>query len=595
MRRTRVFGAFALIASATLVVSACGGSSSGNGPTGSVSTWAAGLGQSNGAYSAPKVTQYTDMVNLITDKAWNDYNNATADAVSTYNGFENVITLLTPYMMDGNNNVVLNKDLMTSVTQTKDSNPQTVVWTINPKAVWSDGAPVSCSDFYLYWLANNGEGNTGPFNSGGTTGYSQMNAPVCSDNGKTVTTTFTSPFVDYKSLFDMTTNALMPAHVLEQATGIADITKLTPNSPASALAPAANFYANSWKGFNPKYDLSDGPYLISAFTPNQSITLTRNPKWWGNPGGPAGFNIKFASDVVTQSKSLQNNEVAVQYSAQPSADGSDALKALSNQGVTYVATPGLSFEHLDLQLKNPLFQDVAVRKAFFQCVDRNQITTKLLGDVEPGAKPANSVMPTDVASGKQDYYSSESTGNAATAKQTLVADGWTPNAQGIMTKNGKTLSFSISHTDIPRRTSTVQLIQSECKAAGMDISDHTDPNFLNGPVAAGQYDVALFAWSSLPFNSAQVTVYQTGGGENWQGLSDPTVDNALKQALAQPTADAALPYYQQADQAIAKTYATLPLFNTPDQWAFSSNWKGIYYQSYNGVLWDANEWQKTGS
>ena len=596
MRRTRLFGAAALTAVAALGLSACGGSSgSANGPSGDVSSWATAVGESNGSYTAPKVTQYNDVVNLITDKPWNSYNNASANTVSTYNAFENILTLETPYMMDGNNNVVLNKDLMDSVTQTKDTNPQTVVWKINPKAVWSDGQPVSCQDFYLYWLANNGGGNTTVFESGGTTGYSQMNAPVCSDNGKTVTTTFTTPFTDYKSLFDMSTSGLLPAHVLTKAIGISDITTLTPNTPKDQLQPAADFWNKSWTGFNKDYDLSDGPYLITNVVPNQSVTMARNPKWWGNPGGPAGFFIKFAPDVVSQAKSLENKEVNVQYSAQPSADGTQELTSAraKSDGITYVATPGLSFEHLDLNLKNPLFQDIAVRKAFFQCVDRNQLVQKLIDPVQPGAKPTGAVMPTDVAQGKLDLYSSESTGNAAQAKQTLQADGWTPNAQGIMTKNGQTLSISISHNDIPRRTQTVQLIQNECQAAGFKITDHTDPNFLSGPVSSGDYDVALFAWSNLPFNSSAVTVYQTGGGENWQGLSSAAVDKALNQALAAPTADAAEPYYEQADKALAAEYATLPLFNTPNQWAFDGAWKGMYYQSYNGVLWDANEWQKT--
>ena len=49
--------------------------------------------------------------------------------------------------------------------------------------------------------------------------------------------------------------------------------------------------------------------------------------------------------------------------------------------------------------------------------------------------------------------------------------------------------------------------------------------------------------------------------------------------------------YQDADKAIADNYATLPLFQTPSMWAF----KGIdrvYMQSYNGVLWNAGEWEK---
>ncbi|GDY29961.1 ABC transporter family substrate-binding protein [Gandjariella thermophila] len=592
MRRSKAFAGFALSAAAALALSACGGGGGGgNGaPTGDVKSWATAQGEKNGAYSAPQVPQSNDTISVITDKPWNSYNNGTADASNSYNSFINVATLQSPFMLDGNNKVILNKDLMDSVEVT-NQNPQTIVWKINPKAVWSDGVPVDCKDFYLAWLSNNGAAKD--FSTASTTGYEQMQAPTCSDNGKTVTTVFTSPFSDWKSLFDITSNNLLPAHIVEQKTGIADITKLTPTSPPDQLKKAADFWNNGWKGFDKSIDLSDGPYVIDGWVQNQSITLVRNPKWWGNPGGPAKITVKWARDLVAQAQALQNNEVQVQFSAQPDANGSDKLKSLSSQGVTYAATPGLSFEHLDLNFKNPLFQDEAVRKAFFQCVNRNELVDKLIKPIESDAKPAGALMFFPGEQGLPDNYSDKSTGNANQAKQTLQAAGWQFGPDGVATKNGQRLAFSISHTDIPRRTQTVQLIQSECKAAGFDIADKTDPNFLNGPVSAGQYDVALFAWSQAPFKSSSISVYKTGGGQNWQGLTAPAADQAFTQALAQTSQEAAIPYYQQAEKAISETYGTLPLFNTPNQWAFAQGMKGVYYQSYNGALWDANEWQKT--
>ncbi|MGH3437523.1 MAG: ABC transporter family substrate-binding protein, partial [Sciscionella sp.] len=593
-----IISALALIAGSAMLATACGsgggGSGTGSGSGGANSAvpsniqgWATSKGESNGSFTAPKVPVTNKTVTLVTDKAWNAYNNGTADAVSTYNGFIDVVALRTPFMLDGNNKVVLDHNLMESVKQTSDS-PQTIVWKINPKAVWSDGAPVSCHDFYLHWLAN--AGLVKDFNTGGTTGYDQMKAPVCSDNDKTVTTTFTKPYQDWKSLFDVTTNALMPSHILEQATGIPDITKLTPTSNAATLKKAADFWNKKWQGFNPKYDVSDGQYMITDYQQDQSITLSRNPKWWGNKGGPAKIVVKFVADLTAQAQALQNGEVQVQYSAQPDADGSSKMKALSSQGIDYAAQAGLSYEHLDLQLKRPIFQDIAVRKAFFQCVNRNELVDKLIKPIQSDAKPANSVLFFPGEPGIPDNYTAKSTGDANQAKKTLEAAGWKMQ-NGVMMKNGKPLTFSISHTDIPRRTQTVQLIQSECKKAGFDIKDHTDPNFLNGPVAAGQYDVALFAWSQAPFKSSSIAVYKSGGGENWQGLSSPAADKDFQQALAQTSQAAAKPYYLKADKAISQTYATLPLFNTPNQWALnSSSWDGPFYQGYNGVLWDVGSW-----
>lgn len=564
MRRSRVVSAGALAAGIALLATACSGGGGGTSNT-------------------------SDAVTVITDKPWNAYNNATGDTTNSYNSFANIAALESPFYLDDKNNVVLNRDLMTSVDVT-NQNPQTVVWKINPQAVWSDGQPVSCKDFYLDWLALNGTAKD--FNGASTTGYDQMQAPTCSDNDKTVTTVFTTPFVDYQSLFDIGSGEMMPAHVLEQNTGIADITKLSPTGDPTQLKAAADFWNKKWQGFDPKLDLADGPYMITGYQQNQSVTLSRNPKWWGKVGGPSTITLKAASSLSTQADALQNHEAEVQFSAQPDVDGSTKLQGMKSQGVTYQAKAGLSYEHFDLNMRNPLFQDIAVRQAFFNCVNRNEIVQKLIKPIEPDATPAPSILFYPGEPNRPDNYSDKSSGNPQQAAQILQNDGWTKGPDGIFTKNGQRLSFSISHTDIPRRAQTVQLVNQECKAAGIDVQDHTDPNFLNGPVSAGQYDVALFAWSTPPFKSSSAATYTTDGGQNYQKLSSPDADAAFKQALQQTSLSAAQPFYMQADKAIAATYETLPLFNTPDQWAYTGAWNGVTYQSLQGALWDANQWTK---
>lgn len=589
--RIKAAGALALIAGAALLAAACGGGSGSDntGLSAEVKGWATGLGGKDGTYAMPKVPQTNDTYVAITDKPYNTYNNGTTDGVNQYNGFALIPALLSPYILNGNNQPVLDKDLMDSV-DVSGTKPQTITWRINPKATWSDGAPVSCKDFWLTWLAN--AAKVKDFRTGGTTGYEQMTSTKC-DGDKAFQATFPQGYADYKSLFGVTANELVPAHILERQTGIADITKLNPTSSEATLKKAADFWNDGWKGFDPKLAVADGPYMISEYQANQSVTLVRNPKFTGNPGGPARIVLKAVQDPVAQAQALQNGDAQVVYSAQANVDGSEKLQQLNSQGVTYQAKSGLTFEHLDLNFRNPLFQDEAVRKAFFQCVDRNEIVQKLIKPVQGNARTAGSAFFFPGDNGWQDVYSDKSTGNPQQAIQTLEADGW-KMVNGVMSKGSQRLSFSISHTDIPRRTQTVQLVQSECKKAGFDIADKTDPNFLNGPVSAGQYDVALFGWAQAPFKSSSITVYKTGGGQNYQKLSNPQVDAATDEALQQPTAEAAIPFYQKADAALASTYATLPLFNTPDVWAFQ-NMKYVFYQSYDGALWNVGEWQKSNS
>ena len=50
---------------------------------------------------------------------------------------------------------VLNSQLLESASVTSSS-PQTVVYKLNPKAVWSDGTPITADDFIYNWQAQSG-------------------------------------------------------------------------------------------------------------------------------------------------------------------------------------------------------------------------------------------------------------------------------------------------------------------------------------------------------------------------------------------------------------------------------------------------------
>src|SRR5215469_11636843 len=62
----------------------------------------------------------------------------------------------TVYVITNNLKPVLDTNYVTSATVTNTS-PQTVVYQINPKAVWSDGTPFDANDFIYMWQANSGD------------------------------------------------------------------------------------------------------------------------------------------------------------------------------------------------------------------------------------------------------------------------------------------------------------------------------------------------------------------------------------------------------------------------------------------------------
>ena len=59
------------------------------------------------------------------------------------------------YIIQPNLTLKLDTNVVTSATVTK-TNPQTVVYQINPKATWSDGVPINADDFIYNWQSQSG-------------------------------------------------------------------------------------------------------------------------------------------------------------------------------------------------------------------------------------------------------------------------------------------------------------------------------------------------------------------------------------------------------------------------------------------------------
>jgi len=602
MKKLRGVSALAATLGAALVLSACGGGGGGGDGGGSGADALTGAKGDNedGTYTAPQVAQGGE-VTFAHEAPYTTYNNATADG----NNFNNVLVLnpviVEPFILEDTLDVLLNADVMESVELTSED-PQVVTYKIKEGVKWSDGEAWDCDDFYLAWMATSAkfvqrgpdgqpilgaEGTPADFFTPAATTGTELVDGECTDD-RTFVETYSEPYTDYKANY--LDRVLLPAHILEQETGVADITQLTPESPQDQIKAVADFWNTGWNGFTKDLMPGSGPYLIDGWQQGNSVTLVRNPEWIGNPGGPERIILRSIEDATAQTQALENQELDV---IAPQADPvvADRLRNLSAQGVTFRSGGGLTFEHLDLNLAFPLFQDVAVREAFAECIDRNDLVDKLIRGVDPGAAPLGSLLFLPDEEGYADLYSERMPADPNQAKRTLEAAGWTLGQDGIYAKDGQRLSFRISHTGIDRRTQTVQLIQSHCREAGIDIVNDADPTFLDERVSAGDYDVALFAWVGEPFKSSKISLYTTTGGQNWSNWSNPRVDETLPKVATEFDEDQRDEYLKQTDQALADVYFSLPLFQLPNMWAYNETVDATSYNGANGVTWNAWEWE----
>ena len=605
MGRTRATSLGALIAAAALVLTACGGS---GGPGGAAPPTPAPTQNfepgkavaTDTPFSRPKVADIGDVA-VTVDEGFQDYNNNTGAANSLANQYVTPLLTPSPFFTDEHTTLRLDTDYMQSVTVTSQ-NPQVVEYKWRPEAVWSDGAPVGCKDMYLLYLAAVSpvkDGDAQIFDSS-PTGYDQIAKIDCAADQKTVTVTFATPFADFRGLWSAAGQGgseMLPAHILEQRTGIADITKVDPRVDTPQLRAAGTFFTTGWNGFDPAVALSAGPFRIESSVRNAETVLVRNEKWWGNPAGPAKVTITAVTDSQANVQKLLNKEVQV-IAPQAESAVSEQIRAQGGDYTVYAAG-GQTYEHIDFNMARPLFADhPELRKAVATCLNRQRLLDNLIRSVDPAAVPLGNFIFQPNEAGYEDHYAQYGTGDVAGAKKLMDDAGWTLGADGIYSKDGRRASFAIGHKLVDRRTQTVQQAIGDCKPAGIEIIDAPAEDFNDRPLTAGDFDAALFAWVGGPVKSSLTGNYSSksaGGAANYNSYSNPKVDELLKQSNAELDFAQRVKTLNEADRLMADDMHSIPLFQLPD---FSASVAGIGPISYVGVgggaLWNAFAWTRAG-
>lgn len=595
---TRLLG---LVVGATLIATACGGDDEGGTGTEAPSTEAPTT--DGGETTAPPSEGGGGTITYAAEQEYTSYNNGTADQVLFANTL--VLNMVQPsaFISMPDLTYALWTDLMESAEITSED-PQVVEYVVKEGAIWEDGEPIDCDDFYLAWLSSNGkagnrknpdgtdeldaDGNPIPvFATASTVGYEDIESVECSEDGRTITTTYSKPFADWQALF----SAMMPAHVVERESGVEDITAELDDEQ---LRAAADFWNTGFSGdnaANPEIALSGAWYSITDFRPGQSLTLTRNENFYGTPGNADEIVFLQVPDATAQPAALENGEVQV-ISPQPNPDLIAQLQAIA--GVNVILDQGVTFEHFDFNQANPILAELAVRQAFALCIDRQELVDTLVKPLNPDGEVLNNRIYIPSSPDYQDNSGEFGTRDVERAKQILEEAGWTMGSDGIYEKDGQKLSFRIGRRDPnPRRQQTVELVKSQCLEAGFDIIDDPAENFNSERLPASDYDVALFAWVATAALSSNTSIYvppDQGGAQNWNNYSNPELRTLFDEANAELDPARRAELMNQIDQVIWEDMATIPLFQFTDLYAHSEDVSNVSPNGPLGVTWNANEW-----
>ncbi|WP_037069938.1 ABC transporter family substrate-binding protein [Pseudonocardia acaciae] len=455
----------------------------------------------------------------------------------------NIVGAVVPSWFTGtaDGGLVPNHDYLTKAEITSTS-PQVVTYTINPRAVWTDGSPITWRDFEAYWRSQNG---TNPaYQTSGTTGYQDITSVALGVDDRQVVITFGRPFAEWRNLFN-------------------------PFYPASVSATPESFNTSLTKGI----PVSAGPFVISSVDQGaKTVTLTRNPRWWGTPAKLDRIIFRQVDDSA-RPDALANNELDY---FEFGADVDQLRRAQSSPGVAIRNAPSRYYTHVTFNgAPGAVLADLDMRRAIAQGIDRQAIARRMLGQVVPDARPSGNHI---YVPGGKDYRDNAGglAFDPAAANQALDRLGWVRQGQGRV-KDGRQLSLRLVYGQIATNEDVAKTLQNQLGQIGVTLvllPQAIAELFPN--ITRGNFDLALFAWggTASPLSSS-VEIYGSPIGnvvrENYGRIASPEIDALFARGIAELDDAKRAAIGNEVDQKIWQEVHSVVLYARPGAVAVRSN------------------------
>ncbi|MDX8384214.1 MAG: peptide-binding protein [Ghiorsea sp.] len=277
---------------------------------------------------------------------------------------------------------------------------------------------------------------------------------------------------------------------------------------------------------------SIGPYFLTSWQSQQSITLTANPNYFDGDVWIDTRITRIIPDSATQFLELsagkidEMNLTPTQYTRL--FDSSAKLKN-NYQRYRYL---GSGYTYMGFNLQRAPFDDIHVRQAITFAIDRQELVDGVLlglgetiaAPYKPGTKWVNQKLKPRPFDPKQ-------------ALTLLAKSGWAiDNSDGKLKKHGKPLSFTIlTNNGNKQRADTATIIQQRLKSIGITIHVRLVEwsAFIENFINKRDFDAVILGWSLSP-EPDQYSIWhssQTGARQfNFLSYKNATVDTALEQA-----------------------------------------------------------------
>lgn len=544
------------VSAAALGLAACGGSKSGSTATsGSTAGSTAG-----GVNTAGFTVQYGSNPETL-DPALN----------SAIDGANTIITIFEPLLLINENNEVIGGQA-----ESWEASEDGLTWTFTMRdgLKWSDGTDLNAKDFEYSFKRMVDPNTAAPYAEtclGMIDGFEEAAGFPDADGNPTVDPN--PEALNVKASEDGKTLTIVLSYPCSYFDKMAAFATMSPVQQATVEANG-----DAWCT-SPDTFVSNGPYMITDWTPSERIVLTKNPNYVGG-----WDSSKIVSDTITL---LLLEDSSASYAAYNSGEAqlikdvpTDEIPSLTKAedgGDFYVDTI-LGTYYVSLNLQRDAFKDAKVRKALSLAIDRDYVANTIM---QGTYSAADSIVGPGIVdesgyfhdNGNAPYISADYEANLAEAKKLLEEAGY-PNGEGYPT-------IEYSTNDAGYHVPLAEYLQQAWGDLGITLTiNKMEWSSFTPARRAGEYDVARNGWV-MDYNdpSNMLDLFCSGNGNNDGKYSNPDFDAAID---ASRVADSAEHFAQlhKAEDILMEDMGCLPIAYYNDYWLQSPTLKGTWHSPY---------------
>ena len=455
-----------------------------------------------------------------------------------------------------------------------------VTYTIRADATWGDGKPVSTKDVMFTWKVGRH-----PKSGVGDMEFYRSLYKIDVKDAKTFTLHFDKLTFEYNAINGF---ELIPAHIDE----------------INFTDPVAYKNRTVFDTNTTNEGLYFGPYLIADVESGAHVVLEPNPTWWGKKPAFKRIIVRVIPNTAAlEANLLSGNIDMIAGELGLSIDQALAFEKRQRGKFNITYKPGLVYEHLDLNLDNPILKDIRVRRALILGIDRGAISKKLFADRQPVAH--TSVNPLDwVYAGDIQKYPYD----PIKAARLLNEAGWSVKKRGIRHNNkGEPLRLDLMTTAGNRSRELVeQVLQSQWKRLGIDIRIRNEPArvFFGQTVTERKFTgLIMYAWISAPESVPRTTLHSAHiphqdnnfAGQNYTGFRNAEMDELLESIEVELNRPKRKQMWRRLQEIYATELPVIPLYFRANPYILPKWLRGLEPTGHQNpsTLW-VEDWRVEG-